>query len=124
MSRRWSTPLVCLALLTLARVLLAAPVTVAGKALQLTLDADAGAVTGLKHAASAFDFLQAQPAAKRYLWELTVRTPAGPQYRLRPEHARQLDSEALAALASQAKRKAKQVPGYSLHLIEALQRTG
>lgn len=43
---------------------------------------------------------------------------------LRPEHARQLDSEALAALASQAKRKAKQVPGYSLHLIEALQRTG
>lgn len=43
---------------------------------------------------------------------------------LRPEHARQLDSEALAALASQAKRKAKQVPGYSLHLIEALPRTG
>lgn len=89
MSCRLSTLLVSLALLTVAPVLLAAPVTSAGKSLQLTLDPDAGAVTGLKHAASAFDFLQGQPEAKRYLWELTVRTPAGPQYRLRPEHARQ-----------------------------------
>ena len=67
--------------------------------------------------------------AKQAAASLPTQWRAGPQSNLSSadiyaQFARQLDSEALAALASQAKRKAKQVPGYSLHLIEALQRTG
>lgn len=38
---------------------------------------------------------------------------------LRPEHCARLDASQLAGLASEAKRHAKAVPGYSLHIIEA-----
>ena len=38
---------------------------------------------------------------------------------LHPEHCHLLDASELAALASQAKRQAKAVPGYSLHVIDS-----
>ncbi|TBU86691.1 bifunctional diguanylate cyclase/phosphodiesterase [Phytopseudomonas dryadis] len=37
---------------------------------------------------------------------------------LHPEHCAQLDASELASLASDAKRQAKAIPGYSLHLID------
>lgn len=43
---------------------------------------------------------------------------------LRAEQAVGMDAAALAALASEAKRSAKQVPGYSMHLIDTLQQAG
>lgn len=38
---------------------------------------------------------------------------------LTPEDAERLDADQLASLASEAKRHAKAMPGYSLHILEA-----